>query len=120
MGLYRSRRDLLVVHGLSAPRGLALLPFPCVELRETAVIVMAQALEVVEGYHLQVGPGENLRQLLADGFEDAYPRQLLYAFGKSFLFTLRLLLRGRLVAGHAVVNFAFFGLANVEESFKGI
>ena len=59
--------------------------FPCVELGETAVIVMAQAPEVVEGYHLQIWPRERIRQLLADGFENAYPRQFLDAFGKNFL-----------------------------------
>jgi hypothetical protein len=60
-GLHGSRRNLLVVHGFSAPRGFALLLFPCVELGETAVIVMTQAAEVVEGYHLQVRPGKNVR-----------------------------------------------------------
>jgi len=39
------------------------------------MIVVAQAPEVVEGYHLQVGPGEGVRQLLSDGFEDAHSRQ---------------------------------------------
>jgi hypothetical protein len=48
------------------------------------VIVVAQTPEVVEGYHLQVWPGENVRQLLADGFEDADSRQFLDALGKRF------------------------------------
>jgi len=46
---------------------------------------MAQTAEVVEGYHLQVWPGQNIRQLLADGFEDADSRQFLDALGKRFL-----------------------------------
>jgi hypothetical protein len=33
--------------------------------------------EVVEGYHLQVWPGENIRQLLADGFEDTFEHTAL-------------------------------------------
>ena len=49
---------------------------------------MAQTSEVVEGDHLQVVPGEAARQLLADGFEDADPRQLLDARGKRFLLAL--------------------------------
>jgi hypothetical protein len=40
-----------------------------VELGETAVVVMAQAPEVLEGDHLQVWPGQRVRQLLADGFK---------------------------------------------------
>jgi len=39
------------------------------------VIVVSQTLEVVEGNHLQVWPGESVRQLLADGFEDADSRE---------------------------------------------
>ena len=35
-GLYGSRRNLLVVHGLSTPRGFGLLLLPSVELGETA------------------------------------------------------------------------------------
>src|SRR3974390_920453 len=36
--------------------------FPCVELGKTAVVVVAQTPEVVEGDPLQVGPGESVRQ----------------------------------------------------------
>ena len=43
-GLDGSRRNLLIVHGFSAPSGFALLLFPCIELGETAVVVVAQAL----------------------------------------------------------------------------
>src|SRR5947207_2983314 len=75
---------------------------------------MPQAPEVVEGDHLQVRPGENVRQFLADGFKDAYPRQFLDALGKSFFLALRLLLRRRLVAGHTIVNVALLGLADIE------
>ena len=49
---------------------------------------MAQTPEVVEGYHPQVRPRENVRQLLADGFEDAHPGELLDAFGKRFFLAL--------------------------------
>jgi len=70
------------------------------------VIVVAQTPEVVAGDHLQVWPGESVRQLLADCFEDAHTRQLLDALGKGFFLSLGLLLRVRLVAGHAVVNVA--------------
>src|SRR5260370_12185288 len=35
-GLHRSTRNLLVVHGLSAPRGFAFLLFPFVKLGQTA------------------------------------------------------------------------------------
>jgi len=80
------------------------------------VIVVAQTPEVVEGYHLQVWPGENIWQLLADCFEDADSRQFLDALGKRFLLALRLLLPRRLVAGHAIVNFAFLGLAKIEDA----
>jgi len=80
------------------------------------VIVVAQTPEVVEGYHLQVWPGENIRQLLADGFEDADSRQFLDALGKRFLLPLSLLLWRRLVAGHAIVNIAFLGLAEIEDA----
>ncbi len=58
-----------------------------------------------------VGPGENARELLADGFEDANSRQFLDALRECSLLALGLLLRRRLVAGHAIVNFAFVGLA---------
>jgi hypothetical protein len=47
-GLYGTRRNLLVVHGFSAPRGFAFLLFPCVELGKAAVVVVSQALEVGE------------------------------------------------------------------------
>src|SRR5207248_3177367 len=90
--------------------------FPSVELGETAVIVMAQTSEVVEGYHLQVGPGENVRQFLADGYEDAHPRLFLDALGKCFLLALGFLLRRRLVSGHVIVNVAFLGLAKIEDA----
>ena len=60
-----------------AASALAVRVFPCVELGETAVIVVAQTPEADEGYHLQVWPGESIWQLLADGFEDAHSRQLL-------------------------------------------
>ena len=90
--------------------------FPCVELGETAVIVVAQTPEVVEGYHLQVWPRQNVGQLLADGFKDANSRLFLDALGKCFLLSLGLLLRRRLVAGHAIVNFAFLGLAKIEDA----
>src|SRR6266849_5099825 len=69
-----------------------LLLFPCLELGETAMIVVSQAPEVVEGDHLQVGPGEGVWQLLADGFENTHTRLLLDALGKGFLLALGLLL----------------------------
>jgi len=47
-GLYGGRRNLIEVHGFSTPRGFALLLFPCVELGETAMVVMAQTPEVVK------------------------------------------------------------------------
>jgi hypothetical protein len=59
------------------------------------VIVVAQTPEVVERNHLQVWPRENIRQPLADGFEDADSRKLLDALGKCFFFALGLLLRCR-------------------------
>src|SRR5204862_1054133 len=83
---------------------------------ETAVVVMAQTPEVVEGDHLQVGPRESFRQFLADGFENSDSRQLLDTLGESFFLALGLLLRRRLVAGHAVVNVAFLGLAKIENA----
>src|SRR5712692_271611 len=94
--------------------------FPCVEIGETAVIVVAQTPEVVEGYHLQVWPGKSVRQLLADSFKDADARQLLDPLGKCFPLTLGLLLRCRLVASHAVVNFAFLGLAEIEDAASNL
>jgi len=51
------------------------------------VVVVAQTPEVVEGNHLQVWPGENIGQLLADGFEDAYSR--LRASGRAGEIVLR-------------------------------
>src|SRR5258708_33728353 len=45
-----------------------------------------------------------------------HPRQLLDALGKGFLLPLGLLLWRRLVAGHAIVNVAFFGLAEIEDA----
>jgi hypothetical protein len=91
-----------------------------VELGKTAVIVVAQTPEIVEGYHLQVRPGESVRQFLADGFEDADSRQFLDALGKGFLLPLGLLLRRWLVAGHAVVNGAFLGLAEIEDTASAL
>ncbi len=67
--------------------------------RAVSVIVMAQTPEVVESYHLQVWPWENVRQLLADGFEDADSREFLDALGKHFLLALGLLLRRALNPG---------------------
>ena len=84
------------------------------------MIVVAQAPEVVEDEHLQVWPEENVRQLLANGFEDSNPRQLLDAFGKRFLLALGLLLRRRLVARDAIVNVAFQGLAEIEDAASAI
>ena len=49
------------------------------------MVVVAQTPEVVEGDHLQVGPGENVRQLLADGFEDADSPLFLETLRKGFL-----------------------------------
>src|SRR5712692_9958966 len=95
---------------------ICLLLFPCLELGETAMIVVSQAPEVVEGDHLQVGPGEGVWQLLADGFENTHPRQLLDALGKGFLLALGLLLRCRLIASHAIVNLAFLGPANIKDA----
>src|SRR5260370_34832982 len=90
-GFAGSRRNPLVVHGFSAPWRQGLFLFPCVERAETAVIVVAQALEVVEGYHFQVNPGKSVRQLLANAFEDAHARELLDALGKCLLPSLSLL-----------------------------
>jgi hypothetical protein len=56
----------------------------------------------------RASPGENVRQFVANDFEDADPRLFLDAGSKRFLLALRLLLRRRLVAVHAVVNVAFF------------
>ncbi len=84
------------------------------------MIVVAQAPEVVEGDHLQVWPGQNIRQLLADGFDDADSRQLLGALGKRFLLALGLLLWRRLVAGDAVMNVAFLGLAKIEDAASAL
>ena len=84
------------------------------------MIVVAQTPEVVEGDHLQVWPGESIRQLLADSFKDADTRQLLDALGKCFFLALGLLLRRRLVARHAVVNFAFLGLAEIENAASAL
>jgi hypothetical protein len=61
------------------------------------VIVVAQTPEVVEGYHLQVRPRENLRQFLADAVENADAGQLLDALGNGLFLALCLLLRCRLV-----------------------
>src|SRR5207253_5586762 len=58
--------------------------------------------------------------LLADGFEDTDSRQFLDALGKGFLLSLGLLLRRRLVAGHAIVNFAFLGLAEIEDAASAL
>src|SRR5690349_16061051 len=84
------------------------------------MVVVAQTPEVVEGDQLQVWPGESGRQLLADGFEDADSRQFLDALGKGFLFSLGLLLRRRLVAGHAIVNVAFLGVAEIENAASAL
>src|SRR5207249_10044018 len=59
---------------------------------------------------------EGVWQLLADGFEDAHPREFLDAFGERLFLALGLLLRRRLVAGHAIVNVAFVGLAEIENA----
>ncbi|SRR5216684_5487570 len=115
-GLHVSRRNLLVLYGLSAPCGFALLLFPTVQLAEAAVIVMAQTSEVVEANHLQIRPGQSVRELLADGVKDSHPRLFLDALGKSFLFAMCLFLRRRLIAGNAVVNVAFIGLAEIEDA----
>jgi len=48
---------------------------------ETAVVIVSQMPEVVEDYHLQVGPGESVRPLLADGVKDAHSWQLFGARG---------------------------------------
>jgi hypothetical protein len=84
------------------------------------VIVVAQTPEVVEGYHLQVRPGESIRELLANGFEDTHSRLLLNPLGKCLLLALGLLLRRRLVAGNAVMNVAFFGLAEIEDAASAL
>jgi hypothetical protein len=48
----------------------------CVRCEKEPVAALAcangsnQTLEVVEAYHLQLGPGESFRQFLADGFEN--------------------------------------------------
>ena len=81
---------------------------------------MAQTPEIVEGDHFQVRPGKNIRQFLADGFEDADSRQLLDALRKCFFLALGLLLRRWLVASHAVVNVAFLGLAEIEPWFGAL
>ncbi len=65
---------------------------------------MAQAPEVVERDHLQIWPGESIRQLLADGFEDADSRLFLDTPRKCLLLVLGLLLRRRLIAGHAIAG----------------
>jgi len=93
---------------------LALLLLPSVNLAETAVVVVSQTAEVTKGHHLQVGPRREIGQLLADGIEDADSRLLLDAFGKRLFLSLCLLLRGRLVSGHVVVNGALIVWAEVE------
>src|SRR5216684_4489196 len=79
------------------------------------MVVVSQTSEVIEDYHLQVWPGESIRQFLADGVEDAQPRLLLDALGKCFFLALGLLLRRRLVAGHVIVDGALLRLAEVED-----
>jgi hypothetical protein len=77
------------------------------------VVVMPQAPEVVEGYHLQVWPRENVGQLLANGFEDANSRQLLDALGEGF--RIECLSRAHLLELHYVFKdiqvtlYDFFG-----------
>ena len=80
------------------------------------MVVVAQTPEVVERDHLQVWPGESIRQLLAHGFEDADSRGLLDALGKRFLLAMGKFLRRGLVAGHAVVNLAFLGLTEMRNA----
>jgi len=67
----------------------------------TAMVVVAQTPEVVEGEHFQVGSGESVRQLLADSFEDADSRQLLDTLGKRLLIALGFLLRCRPAASQS-------------------
>jgi len=64
-------RDLLIIHGFSAPGGFALFLFPRIQLGETAVVVVAQTSEVVEGDHLQVNSGKSVRQLLKYNWSQA-------------------------------------------------
>jgi hypothetical protein len=80
------------------------------------VVVVPQMQEIVEGDHFQVGPGENLWQLHAGRFENTYSRQLLEALSDHLLLALSLFLRCRVVSGHAIVNFAFLGLAEIEDA----
>src|SRR5437879_8744654 len=81
---------------------------------------MAQTPEVVESDHLQVWSRESVRQLLSSDLEDADSRQFLDALGKGFLLSLGLLLRRRLIAGHAIVNFAFLGLAEIKDAASAL
>jgi len=81
-----------------------------------AMVVMSQTPDVIEGYHLQILPRENVGQLLADSFEDADLREFLDALGKCFFLALGLLLPRWLVAGHAIVNVAFLSLAEIEDA----
>ncbi len=99
-----SRRDLLVTHVLGTPRCFGSLLFPLVHLGQTAVVVVSQTSEVVEDGHFQVWPGQSIRQLLADGFEDADSRLFLDTPRKCLLLVLGLLLRRRLMAGHAIAG----------------
>ena len=49
------------------------------------MVRVAQTSEVVEDYHLLISPGENIVQVLADGFEDADLRLFFDPRGKRFL-----------------------------------
>jgi hypothetical protein len=67
-----------------------------------AMVVVAQTPEIVEGYHLQVWPGKNVRQLFADRVKNVHPQLLFGALGKSFLLALGLLVPRRLIAGNGL------------------
>jgi hypothetical protein len=81
-GLHRNRSHPLVIRDLRTPRYFALFLLPPVYLAKTTVVVVSQTSEVVEDDDLQVRPGENVRQLLADGIKDADQRLFLDTLGK--------------------------------------
>ncbi len=113
--LHSERGDVCVVHGLHAVGRLGFLLFPSVDSAQTALIVVAQAMEVVEGRHLHVRPGGSGWQFLADGVENAKARFLFDTLGERLFRTLLPFLWGRLIARDCGVHGALFVLADLEQ-----
>ena len=99
-------REGLVVHGAAAPRRLGFLFLPSIRTTEATVVVVAEALKVIERGHIEVGTRQRRRKFLADSIEHTNARQFLDAFGKNFLSPRGTLLRGGLVAGTSRVDLA--------------